>query len=351
MSEQYPQQDAFSQRGVSQPVNITGLRRAALLNDLSCFGKCSITVGLPILSAAGVEALPLPTALLSTHTGGFSGYTCTDLTAEMERIASHWQTLGVRLDGIATGYFCSAEQIEFSRRFIRRFAGPDTLVLVDPVMADGGALYDGFDAAFVEKMRVLCCGAQVITPNVTEALLLAQLPCEAEPDATLLEECLARLQKLGARRVIITGVHRTAALAQLPCEHIAAGEICEDPARREIGCLCADADGRIFAVWHPFVHTALHGCGDVFSAAFLAAALGAAAPGTAAGTPAAVPETRPPLADEADFRCAVHTAACFTSRCVQATVGEKYPGHWYGLRFEPCLAEGFRGRSDAAAKR
>lgn len=347
MSEQYPCQDAFSRRGVSQPVHVTGLRRAALLNDLSCFGKCSITVGLPILSAAGVEALPLPTALLSTHTGGFSGYTCTDLTTEMERIAAHWQALDVRLDGIATGYFCSQEQIEFSRRFIQRFAGPDTLVLVDPVMADGGALYDGFDDAFVEKMRVLCCGAQVITPNLTEALLLAQLPCKAEPDAALLEECLARLRKLGARRVIITGVHRTAALAQLPCEHIAAGALCEDPARREIGCLCADADGRTFAVWHPFVHTALHGCGDVFSAAFLAAALGAA--GTAAsGT---LREMRPPLADEADFRRAVHTAACFTSRCVQATVGEKYPGHWYGLRFEPCLAEGFWGRSDAPAKR
>ena len=333
MSERYPQQDAFTQRGVAQPVNVTGLRRAALLNDLSCFGKFSITVGLPILSAAGVEALPLPTALLSTHTGGFSGYSCTELTGEMQRIADHWQTLELRLDGIATGYFCSPEQIEFSRRFIRRFAGPDTLVLVDPVMADGGVLYDGFDAAFAEKMRILCSGAEVITPNLTEALLLAGLPYEEKPEAALLEECLTRLRQLGARRVIITGVHRTPALAQLPCEHIAAGRVCEDPAAKEIGCLCIDAQGKQFAVWHPFAQTALHGCGDVFSAAFLAAALGER-------------QNTAPLADEKAFRRAVHTAACFTSRCVQATVSEKYPGHWYGLRFEACLAEGFWGTTE-----
>ena len=334
MARPDPQQDAFLQRGVSQPVNVTGLRRAVLINDLSCFGKCSITVGLPILSAAGVEALPLPTALLSTHTGGFSGYTCTDLTAEMERIADHWQTLSLQPDGIATGYFSSPEQIEFSRRFIRRFAGAETLVLVDPVMADGGTLYDGFDTAFVEKMRILCTGAQVITPNLTEALLLAELPYTGNPDAALLQECLARLRQLGARRVIITGVQRTEELADLPCGHFAAGQICGDPARREIGCLCADAQGECFAVWHAYAQTALHGCGDVFSAAFLAAVLGAATEGGV------------PLPDEAAFRRAVHTAARFTGRCVQATVSDKYPGHWYGLRFEACLAEGFWGTTE-----
>ena len=324
MAASDPQRDAFTQRGVSQPVNVTGLRRAVLINDLSCFGKCSVTVALPVLSAAGVEALPLPTALLSTHTGGFAGYTCTDLTAEMERIAAHWQTLDLRPDAIATGYFCSAEQIDFSRRFLERFAGPETLVLVDPVMADGGALYDGFDTAFAEKMRGLCAGAAVITPNLTEALLLAGLPYTETPDAALLTECLARLRRLGAQRVIITGVRRTEALQNLACTHLRT----DDDGGGEIGCLCADAQGGCFAVWHPYVQTALHGCGDVFSAAFLAAALGAAPNGAL-------------LPDEDAFRRAVYTAACFTQRCVQATASDKYPGHWYGLRFEACLAEGF----------
>lgn len=324
--------DAFTQRNVQQPVNDTGLRRAVLINDLSCFGKCSLTVGLPILSAAGVEALPLPTALLSTHTGGFAGYTCTELTPQLEAVAAHWQTLALHTDAIATGYFCSAEQICFSADFAQRFATPETLLLVDPVMADGGALYAGFDEAFAQQMRALCAKADVITPNLTEALLLAQLPYRDEPDGPLVKECFARLQTLGARRIIITGVQKTAALEAIPGVHIRAGRICppQEAADHEIGCLCAGVDGNAFAVWHPYVHTALHGCGDVFSAAFLAAALSQLSAGER------------PLADEAAFRDAVYTAACFTSRCVQATASGEYPGHWYGLRFEACLAEGFR---------
>ena len=324
------QADAFTQRNIQQPVNATGLRRAVLLNDLSCFGKCSLTVGLPILSAAGVEALPLPTAVLSTHTGGFSGYTCMEMTQELERIAAHWQTLALQPDAIATGYFCSAAQIDFSSAFVKSFAGGDTLLLVDPVMADGGALYAGFDGVFAQKMSTLCAGADVITPNLTEALLLARLPYTDSPDAALVQECFARLQKLGAKRIIITGVQKTPALEAMPCEHIRAGRADTAESGREIGCLCTDADGRCFAVWHPYVHTALHGCGDVFSAAFLAAAL------------TETPQGERPLADENAFCRAVHTAACFTSRCVQATASGEYPGHWYGLRFEPCLAQGFR---------
>ncbi len=327
--------DAFSQRSVQQPVNETGLRRAALLNDLSCFGKCSLTVALPILSAAGVEALPLPTAILSTHTGGFSGYTCTELTAELEHITAHWQTLEMHLDAVATGYFCSPEQIDFSAAFAEMFSSPDTLLLVDPVMADGGALYNGFDADFVARMRLLCAKADVITPNLTEALLLAELPYTEEPDAALLAECFARLQRLGAKRVIITGVQRSAGLEQLPCECVRAEKSCAavDTEAKEIGCLCAGVGGECFAVWHPYAHTALHGCGDVFSAAFLAAALEDA-------------QSAQPLADAAAFRRAVHAAACFTSRCVQATVAGQYPGHWYGLRFEACLAQGFWPQPD-----
>lgn len=328
-----------------QPVNDTGLRRAVLLNDLSCFGKCSLTVGQPILSAAGVEAAVLPTAVLSTHTGGFADYTCLEMTDELEKIVRHWQRLSLHLDAIASGYFCSRRQLDFAARFLQQFAAPDTLVLVDPVMADGGRLYPGFDEAFVEGMRGLCAAAGVITPNLTEALLLAGMPYTPAPDADMLQRCLTRLLAMGAKRVIVTGVQRHPGQdwSAFDGRRIApAGE-----EELSIGCVCADAASH-FAIWHPFVDTALHGCGDVFSAAFLAAALGQKPAGK--NQPHGPAKTSVPScawADDADwFADSVHTAADFTHRCVQATDQRQYPGHWYGLRLEDCLAEGFWKRDN-----
>lgn len=280
-------------------INRSGLKRAALMNDLSCFGKCSLSVGLPILSAAGVEAALLPTAVLSTHTGGFSGYTCLDMTGELERILAHWKTLDMHFDGIATGYFCGGAQLALAQRFVKEFSAGDTVVLVDPVMADGGRLYPGFAPEFVQGMRGLCGMADLITPNLTEACLLADLPFAEIPGPALTEECLARLLAGGARAAVITGV----------CRQGAAG--------REIGYVCRQAGGETFSVWHPRVETALHGCGDVFSSALLAALL--------CGRP---------------FENAVRAAAGFTERCVLATDTARWPGHWYGLRFEEVLAGG-----------
>ncbi len=310
-------------------VNTTGLRRAVLLNDLSCFGKCSITVGLPILSAVGVEALPLPTAVLSTHTGGFTGYTCADMTDQLQCIARHWQTLGLQTDAVATGYFCNAAQLGFARQLLGQFAGEKTLVLVDPVMADGGRLYPGFDPDFVQDMRGLVSMAGVITPNLTEALLLADLPYTPRPTPAQLTQCIQKLHALGARRVVITGVARTETgdWSAFPDQSLPAAAALDDPHR--IGCICSDGK-TAFSAWHPYVATALHGCGDVFSAALLAAALGAPA--------GAVPL----YGSAADwFIQAVPIAVDFTRRCVQATDTHAWPGHWYGLRFEQCLSEGF----------
>lgn len=319
-------------------VNQTGQRRAALLNDLSCFGKCSLTVALPVLAAAGVEGLPLPTALLSTHTGGFTGYTCTDLTGEMEATARHWKTLSLHLDAVATGYFCSPAQVEFAGRFAAEFSSQDTLLLVDPVMADAGSLYPGFDLSFAEKMRGLCAAADLITPNLTEACLLAGQPYEVQPSPQQLELCLTRLQTLGAKNVVVTGVRR------------------QQKGKEYIGYVCAGETGTRFEVWHPFVPTSLHGCGDVFAAALLAALLQGAC-GEKAQANAALSGHLAVAACGASgikqrlnagphpqggiFEAAVHKAAEFTRRCVLATKTEQYPGHWYGLRFEEELAGGF----------
>ena len=149
-------------------VNPCGLKRAALINDLSCFGKCSLSVSMPILSSYGIETVPLPTALLSTHTGGFTGYVVQDTTEAMRAFAAHWKQVGVQFDCIATGYCCSPEQIRLAAEFIRSFADERTLVVVDPVLGDHGRLYSGFTDAHVDAMRELCSLADVITPNRTK---------------------------------------------------------------------------------------------------------------------------------------------------------------------------------------
>ena len=129
------------------------IKRVALINDMSCFGKCSLTVSVPIISAFGCETVPLPTALLSTHTGEFRGYTKLDLSVEMKKIISHWEELNLGFDCIYTGYFCSIEQIDLTIEFIKKFKRENTVVIVDPVMGDNGSLYDGFSEEFAEKIK------------------------------------------------------------------------------------------------------------------------------------------------------------------------------------------------------
>ena len=186
---------------MNRTVNGSGMKRMALLNDLSCFGKCSLSVAMPILSACGIEAVPLPTAILSTHTAdGFGDYVMRDMTDEMEAFAAHWRRLGIRFDGVCTGFFGSVSQLSFAQQFLRDFADPSTLVVVDPVLGDNGALYGCFTDEFVTAMRALCADAQFITPNRTEAALLAGCAMDAPAD-----ELLARLT---VPNVIITGVRR-----------------------------------------------------------------------------------------------------------------------------------------------
>ena len=151
-------------------------KRAAAIHDISCFGKCSLTVALPILSAAGIEAAVIPTAVLSTHTGGFADFTYRDLTADLRPIMAHWKRLGLQFDAVYSGYLGSFEQVSIVRDFIGTFRSEGTLVLVDPAMADGGKLYKTFDPPFVEEMKSLCMHADLIVPNITEAPCLPGKP-------------------------------------------------------------------------------------------------------------------------------------------------------------------------------
>jgi len=219
-------------------------KRILSVQDISCLGKCSNTVALPVLSAVGHECVILPTALLSTHTGGFEGYSFLDLTEEMKKILAHWKRLRLRFDAVLTGYFGSAEQLAIVRDFL---ADRTLLRFVDPVLGDCGRLYSIYDDGFVQCMREFCRGADVITPNITEAVMLTGLDYAGDHyDEAVMNRLLDALLELEVQRVVLTGVRF--------------GET-------EIGILAADRAGNRYRFATPYADTFLPGAGDTFSSA------------------------------------------------------------------------------------
>lgn len=193
-----------------------GPKRIAALHDLSCFGRCALTVILPTLSVMGYQVVPVPTALLSTHTGGFTDLHFRDLTEDMERVAEHFDALGVNFDAIYPGFLGSARQIDTVLRFIDRFGMPSgehtPLVFVDPVMGDDGELYSTYTQDLVEGVKTLARRAQVLTPNLTEACFLTDTPYRetermAPEEARAFAEALMdRLERLCQGCTVITGI-------------------------------------------------------------------------------------------------------------------------------------------------
>lgn len=177
------------------------------VHDISCVGRCSLTVALPILSHFGLETRVLPTALLSTHTGGFTSFTSLDLTDEMKKIMVAWQPLDLQFDAIYSGYMASAEQIDVLKTLISTYKKAENIMIIDPVMADNGQLYQVFDAAFVDKMAELIPFADVLTPNITEACLLTGTAYESGlHNEEWLSEIIGKLHAKGAKVVVLTGV-------------------------------------------------------------------------------------------------------------------------------------------------
>lgn len=227
-------------------------KKVLAINDISCAGRCSLTVALPILSAAGLETRILPTAILSTHTGGFEGYTFLDFTDEMMKIADHWKSLDLKFDAIYTGYLGSGRQIDIVSDIIDMFRDEHTLVYVDPVMGDGGALYAGFNENFPKGMARLCGKADIIVPNITEAsLMLGERYIDKGYDRRYIESLAAKLSDLGPEKIVISGVAFN---------------------EGEIGCCVYDSkSGRAEYGFTDFVATLYHGTGDVFGSALLGA--------------------------------------------------------------------------------
>ncbi len=229
---------------------------AAAIHDISCFGRCSLTVALPVLSAAGIHTSILPTAVLSTHTGGLEGYTFRDLTEDMAPIANHWANLGLRFDAVYTGYLGSVAQVELVAGIIEQMKAqnPNLLVIVDPVMGDEGEPYSLFTPQFPQKMHRLCRLADVLVPNITEAALLVGMPYQNGPhDKAYITQLVQGLATLTSGKIVLTGVFFN---------------------KQELGSACFDpAKGQIeYSMGHR-VEGMFPGTGDVFASALTAALL------------------------------------------------------------------------------
>lgn len=183
-------------------------KRMAVINDFSGFGRCSLTVSLPVVSAAGIECCALPTAVFSNHTG-YSDYFFDDYTDKMEPYFEKWKKLSLVFDGIYTGFLGSTRQIAIVKAFIRQFWDEGTRVIVDPVMGDHGRLYSTYTEEMCKEMKTLVCLADLLTPNLTEACLLTGTPYRAAPwSIEELKKLAKALCAMGAKKVVITGISR-----------------------------------------------------------------------------------------------------------------------------------------------
>ena len=238
-------------------------KRLIAINDISGFGKCSLTVALPIISSAGIEAICMPTAVLSTHTGGFTGFTYRDLTCDMPEISKHWQSINLKPDAIYSGFLGSFEQIDIVKKFADDFKRDDNIFIADPCMADHGVMYMIFDESFAKAMTDLCAKADIILPNITEACFMTG---EKYIDGVQTEEyilnLLNKLLDLGSKSVVLTGVSF------------------EDS---KVGAAFMGQDRKAHYYFENKLPGAYHGTGDVFASSFCGALLNNFTPQDAMG--------------------------------------------------------------------
>lgn len=228
------------------------MKRILTIQDISCLGKCSLTVALPLLSALGHETVILPTAVLSTHTM-FEGFTVKDLSDQLEPITKHWKDQGFKFDAIYTGYLGTEEEIETVKSIIKEFATDETLVFVDPAMADNGKLYPAFDLKYAKKNASLCGIADVIVPNITEASFMTGIEYKETYDENYVKTLLKALVDLGAKTAILTGVSLS---------------------EGKTGAMGLDSKtGEYFVYQNGKIPATYHGTGDIFSSVAVGALL------------------------------------------------------------------------------
>ena len=272
------------------------MKRVLTIQDISCLGKCSITIALPVISALGSEAVILPTAVLSTHTM-FKNFTVKDLSDQIEPITQHWLSEGVKFDAIYTGYLGTPEQIDQMKELFTQFRGENTLVFVDPVMADNGKLYPAFDMAYAKKNAELCGAADIIVPNITEAAFMTDMEYreEKDHDEEYIKKMLGRLAELGAHVNVLTGVSL-------------------EPGKT--GVMGFDTEtGDYYLYQNDKINATFHGTGDLFSS-------------TCVGE----------MMKGKSWQDAMRIAAEYTARTIEVTM-QNPDKPWYGVDFEATLPE------------
>ncbi len=182
-------------------------KKIAVINDFCGFGRCSLAVALPIISATGIQCCPLPTSVFSNHTG-YDSFYYTDFTCHMKAYAQQWEKLGLHFDGILTGFLGSEEQIDLVCDFMKRFKEPNTVTVVDPVMGDDGTLYATYSPRLAGRMGELLQYADILTPNFTEACILTGRDYVPQPGEALLTEICKELQDRGPKEIVISGLER-----------------------------------------------------------------------------------------------------------------------------------------------
>ena len=275
-------------------------KRILAINDISCMGKCSLTVALPIISSVGHECVILPTALLSTHTAqGFGDFVSFNMTDQMKQIADHFERLDTRFDAIYSGYIVSPDQADYIYELVNKLADNDTLVVVDPVLGDNGRLYRGFAEKNITAIKRLCSVADVITPNLTEASLLTGIESDGvHMTREGVDHLLDALSTLCKKKIVITGI-----------------EINDG----ELTTAVMDVErGETALYTRPKISGSIHGSGDVFASALTALYL-----------------------DGTSFDTAVEKALDFTLSAI-ADSAEDDDSRWYGVNFEKYLS-GIKG--------
>ena len=268
------------------------MKRILTIQDISCFGKCSLTVALPLLSSMGVETVILPTAVLSTHTL-FKGFTCKDLSDQLTPITDHWKQEGITFDAIYTGYLGTEEEIDTVIGIIEAFRNENTLVIVDPAMGDNGKLYPAFNEHYARKNASLCAIADISDPNLTEAAFMTGLPYREDYSESYVREMLLALAGIGTKTPILTGVSLS---------------------EGKTGAMGYDSENKtFFSYQNDRIPAAYHGTGDIFSSVLAGAfVLG--------------------LGREN----AIRIAADFTAHTIAETL--KDPSDpWYGVNFETAI--------------
>lgn len=265
------------------------MKRILTIQDISCVGKCSLTVALPIISAMGIETAIIPTAVLSTHTM-FNNFTVKDLDDQIAPITEHWLSENIDFECIYTGYLATADQIELIKDIFASFKKEGSLNIVDPVMADNGKLYPAFDESFAAKMATLCAKADIILPNITEAAFMTGREYKTEYDEAYIKDMLQALAALGAKICILTGVSFR-------------------PGKTGVYGYDSEND-EYYYYENDLVPATFHGTGDIFASTFTGA-----------------------MMNDRSWKDAIPIAADYTAQCIRTTVKED-PDAWYGVSFE-----------------